>query len=230
MLALRVPSDSGVGVGRQPRGDNARRGNASARTDKDFRPGPMHAGAGPADDVAMKITSTQTAAGIAVTMLALAACDRATTAEVRAETRAAGAEVREGARGAGQELREEAREAGEQLENAADRTQRALADMGERLRPEVKEATVAAKEHLAAAGEKTREALQGDGAITASIKASMLKDPDLSVLKIDVDTRDGVVVMNGLAGTEEARQRATRIAQGTKGVREVRNHLTVKHG
>lgn len=178
----------------------------------------------------MKITSTHTAAAIAVTMLALAACDRATTEEVRSEGREAGAQVREGSREAGRELREGAQAAGSQLEDAADRTQRALADMGERLRPEVKEATASAREHLAAAGEKTKEALQGDGAITASIKASMLKDPDLSVLKIDVDTREGVVVLNGLAGDEAAKQRATKIAEGTKGVREVRNHLTVKQG
>lgn len=167
----------------------------------------------------MKITSTHTAAAIAVTMLTLAACDRATTEEVRAEGREAGRELRAGAR-----------EAGNQLESAADKTQRALADMGERLGPQVKEATASAKEHLATAGEKTREALQGDGAITASIKASLLKDPDLSALKIDVDTRDGVVVLNGLAGDAAARERATRIAEGTKGVREVRNHLTVKRG
>ena len=167
----------------------------------------------------MKITSTHTAAAIAVTMLALAACDRATTEEVRAEGRAAG-----------QELREGGREAGRQLETAADKTQRALADMGERLGPEVKEATAKTKEHLAVAGERTKEALQGDGAITASIKASMLKDPDLSVLKIDVDTTDGVVVLNGLARDAQAKERATKIAEGTKGVREVRNHLTIKQG
>jgi osmotically-inducible protein OsmY len=50
------------------------------------------------------------------------------------------------------------------------------------------------------------------------------------VLKIDVDTKDGVVTLNGLADTAEAKERATKIAQDTKGVREVRNHLTVKQG
>ena len=77
--------------------------------------------------------------------------------------------------------------------------------------------------------EKTREAL-ADTAITASVKTGFLKDPDLSVLKIDVDTRDGVVVLNGLADNEAARGRAEKIAGGVKGVREVRNHLTVKRG
>jgi len=167
----------------------------------------------------MKITSTHTAAAIAVTMLSLAACDRATTEEVRAESREAG-----------QELRAGTREAGRQLETAADKTHRALADMGEKLGPQVREATANAKEQLEAAGEKTREAMKGDGAITASIKASMLKDPDLSVLKIDVDTLEGVVSIKGEAPDAAAKDRATRIAEGTKGVREVHNRLVVKQG
>lgn len=73
----------------------------------------------------------------------------------------------------------------------------------------------------------TRAALS-DAAITASIKTDFLKDPDLSVLKIDVDTRDGVVTLNGLADNEPARKRAGDLAAAIKGVREVRNHLTVK--
>jgi hypothetical protein len=56
------------------------------------------------------------------------------------------------------------------------------------------------KPTLEKAGEKMKEAATGDPAITASIKASYLKDPDLSVFKIDVDTKDGVVTLNGVAG------------------------------
>jgi hypothetical protein len=71
-------------------------------------------------------------------------------------------------------------------------------------------------------------AFLNDAAITASIKADLLRDPDLSALKIDVDTRDGVVTLNGLAANDTAKTRAERMAQSVKGVREVRNHLTVK--
>jgi osmotically-inducible protein OsmY len=71
-------------------------------------------------------------------------------------------------------------------------------------------------------------AVLNDAAITASIKADLLRDPDLSVLRIDVDTRDGVVTLNGLAGNDAAKTRAARMAQSVKGVREVRNNLTVK--
>ena len=43
-----------------------------------------------------------------------------------------------------------------------------------------------------------------------------------------VDTRGGVVTLNGLAGDEPARQRAEKMAGSVKGVREVRNFLVVK--
>lgn len=69
-----------------------------------------------------------------------------------------------------------------------------------------------------------------DAVITASVKAGLVKDPDLSALKIDVDTRDGVVTLNGLAGNEPAKQRAAKMAQSVKGVREVKNYLTIKQG
>jgi hyperosmotically inducible protein len=50
------------------------------------------------------------------------------------------------------------------------------------------------------------------------------------VFKIDVDTKDGVVTLNGVAETPSARMRAVKLAEATKGVKEVRNHLTVKAG
>ena len=67
-----------------------------------------------------------------------------------------------------------------------------------------------------------------DTAITASIKTDFLKDPDLSVLKIDVDTKAGVVTLNGLAGDDAARTRAEKMAASVKGVKEVRNFLVIK--
>ena len=83
---------------------------------------------------------------------------------------------------------------------------------------------------LARAGEKIKEAAGSDAAITASIKADYLKDPDLSVFKIDVDTNDGVVTLNGVADTAAAKSRAEKMAGAVKGVKEVRNHLSVKQG
>ena len=51
----------------------------------------------------------------------------------------------------------------------------------------------------------------------------LLKDPDLSALKIEVDTNQGVVTLNGVAPNEAAAHRAARIAVAD--VTEVRNQL-----
>jgi hyperosmotically inducible protein len=133
--------------------------------------------------------------------------------------------------------------AGQKVERALDKTQEKLSQAGAELKPQLERAgekiSAAAEKtgaQISAATERASEKLNSpetraavnDSAITASIKADIIKDPDLSVLKIDVDTHDGVVVLNGLAGTEAARKRAEQIAGSVKGVREVRNHLTVK--
>jgi len=157
----------------------------------------------------------------AVAALALTACDRATMDKADRE----GAEI------------------GKKASDALSRTQAGLRDAGRKARETLSEATTPAPaenrdkaqsaESRDAApkdtGRQAREAL-GDAAITASIKTDFLKDPDLSVLKIDVDTRDGVVTLNGLAENEAARSRAEQIAGGIKGVHQVRNFLVVKRG
>ena len=67
-----------------------------------------------------------------------------------------------------------------------------------------------------------------DASITASIKTDLAKDPSLSALKIDVDTSNGHVKLNGTAPTDAARDRATQIAMAVKGVQNVDNLLTVE--
>ena len=68
----------------------------------------------------------------------------------------------------------------------------------------------------------------GDAAITASVKAALRKDPDLGVLNFDVQTRDGVVSLNGMTNDQEALARAERIARASKGVARVNSQLNVK--
>ena len=67
-----------------------------------------------------------------------------------------------------------------------------------------------------------------DATITASVKTDLAKDPDLSALAINVDTKDGVVTLNGPAPTAAAKERAETIAKGVKGVKSVTNQLAVK--
>lgn len=67
-----------------------------------------------------------------------------------------------------------------------------------------------------------------DAAITASVNASLAKDPDLSAMKIDVDTKSGVVTLTGPAPTPAAKERATSLAQSVEGVAGVNNNLEVR--
>ena len=67
-----------------------------------------------------------------------------------------------------------------------------------------------------------------DIAITARVSAGLAKDADLSAIKIDVDTKNGVVLLSGPAPSAAARDKATIIARSTKGVNSVDNKLVVK--
>lgn len=66
-----------------------------------------------------------------------------------------------------------------------------------------------------------------DATITAQVNASLAKDPDLSALKINVDTVNGKVTLNGPAPSTVARDRAESIAKSVEGVTEVSNQLVV---
>lgn len=67
----------------------------------------------------------------------------------------------------------------------------------------------------------------GDAAVTARVSAALLADPALGALVIDVDTRDGVVTLSGMAPTADARRRASRVAAAAEGVVRVDNRLRV---
>lgn len=69
-----------------------------------------------------------------------------------------------------------------------------------------------------------------DATITSKVNAALAADKDLSAVKIDVDTKDGVVTLTGPAPTAEAASKATKLAKDVKGVTSVNNQLTVKAG
>jgi len=124
------------------------------------------------------------------------------------------------------------RTVGERMDSGASKTQQAGAD----IKQEAKDATASAgaavdsavdstKQMGAAAGEKI-----DDATITAKVNASLAADKDLSAIRIDVDTQNGVVTLSGPAPTATARERASEIARSVKGVNSVNNQLTVKAG
>lgn len=67
-----------------------------------------------------------------------------------------------------------------------------------------------------------------DAAITTAVNAELAKDPTLSALSINVDTAVGAVTLRGTAPSAMARERASTLAMGVKGVHRVDNQLLVK--
>lgn len=124
---------------------------------------------------------------------------------------------------------------GQKLDTAIAKTEQAASDVKDATKASVNSAGVALREGAdqakAAAKEASASVSSGgdDAVITASVAAGLIKDPDLSAIKIDIDTKQGVVSLYGPAPTEAARLRATDIAKAVKGVSSVENKLTVKN-
>lgn len=76
--------------------------------------------------------------------------------------------------------------------------------------------------------ERTAVQIAEDAAITAAVKARLIADPDVRAFDINVDTYDAVVLLQGRVTTREQRVAAERLARGTRGVRGVRNELTLR--
>lgn len=113
-------------------------------------------------------------------------------------------DLREGANEAGREIREESREASE---NAR--------ELG-------REAETRAGEAVDRTG-----AVMTDAAVTSAVKTKFLADTAVSGLKIDVDTRDGMVTLGGMVPTKTEADRAVAIARDTSGVKSVVNNLRI---
>jgi hyperosmotically inducible periplasmic protein len=110
-------------------------------------------------------------------------------------------------------------------EQAKAKTESALAKAG----AAVKDATQKAEDSGIAAAGKAGDKLD-DMTITAAVSSSLGKDPDLSALKINVDTKNGAVTLNGTAPSQAAVDKASAIAKAIKGVSSVDNKLQVKAG
>ena len=67
-----------------------------------------------------------------------------------------------------------------------------------------------------------------DAGITAAVKAKLAGEKISTVTRIDVDTNQGVVALNGTVSSEAMRVRAGQIARDVKGVRDVVNNLKVQ--
>ena len=66
-----------------------------------------------------------------------------------------------------------------------------------------------------------------DAAVTTAVKTKFLADQAVSGLKIDVDTKDGVVTLTGNVATAAEKQRALDLARDSQGVKSVVDRLKV---
>ena len=120
--------------------------------------------------------------------------------------------------------------AGQKLDNAIDKTEQAA----DNAKAEADRAAETAGQKLDNAVEATKDAASnaadavGEAGITGKVNAALVGDPELSALKIDVDTKDGVVTLNGEAPNQSAKDRAEQLAKAVEGVNSVNNLLTVK--
>jgi hyperosmotically inducible protein len=69
-----------------------------------------------------------------------------------------------------------------------------------------------------------------DAVITAAVKTRLLEDPLVKGLKIDVDTREGVVFLTGSVTSAKEIDRAVEVARATDHVRDVKPNLVVSRG
>jgi osmotically-inducible protein OsmY len=67
-----------------------------------------------------------------------------------------------------------------------------------------------------------------DATITASVKAKLVGDKAANLTRIDVDTTNKVVSLNGVVESAEQRTRAAQLASQVSGVRDVKNNLQVQ--
>jgi hyperosmotically inducible periplasmic protein len=114
------------------------------------------------------------------------------------------------------QVEQKARELGGEASKGMDKAKEATRDMAQ----DAKEAGQNASDKM---GDKVADAV-----ITTSVKAEIAKDSSLSALKINVDTDAGRVALRGTAPNPAARDQATALAKGVKGVVSVDNQLSIE--
>jgi osmotically-inducible protein OsmY len=74
---------------------------------------------------------------------------------------------------------------------------------------------------------RTEEAVD-DSLLANKVKMALYADKQVSGRQIAVEASQGVIQLSGAVSSLSEAQRAVQLAQGVKGVKEVRNRLTVK--
>lgn len=122
----------------------------------------------------------------------------------------------------GEALGTAAKKTGEAIGTAAGATAKAVGVGADKTKEATKTAAEKTKEKTGTAGSAT-----ADAAITAAVKSKLLGDGKTPGLKLDVDTDDGVVTLEGEVANASQRTEALRLARETKGVRRVVDKMTI---
>ena len=80
---------------------------------------------------------------------------------------------------------------------------------------------------LAACGKSVGDTID-DATITTRVKTALLNDPDVGVLRIDVDTFKGVVTLSGRVKTKEEEAKAIALARKISDVTDVKSTLQIQ--
>lgn len=67
-----------------------------------------------------------------------------------------------------------------------------------------------------------------DATITASVKSKLVADKPANLTRVDVDTNNATVYLNGTVETAEQKAKAEQLAWQAKGVKNVVNNLQVQ--
>jgi len=67
-----------------------------------------------------------------------------------------------------------------------------------------------------------------DAGITASVKSKLVAEKASNLTRVDVDTNNGTVYLNGTVDSPEQKTRAEQLAWQAKGVKSVVNNLQVQ--
>ncbi|WP_128000153.1 BON domain-containing protein [Piscinibacter defluvii] len=67
-----------------------------------------------------------------------------------------------------------------------------------------------------------------DSTITTQVKARMVEDKQVDAAAISVETLNGTVLLSGFAKSSAERDAAESIARGVKGVKAVKNEISVR--
>ena len=69
---------------------------------------------------------------------------------------------------------------------------------------------------------------RSDERITEDVNEALTRDPDIDPTNVQVEVRNGEVILKGSVSDREAKRRAEDIAESCSGVKEVQNQLRVK--